>query len=351
MTHPDRQFRVVLRGYDPADVDRVVAELEGRLSAAERATQELRDSLQKSEAAEAATSAAAAAPAQPATFEHFGERVGQILSLAEQEANHLRDQVRAEVEAHRKDSERAALVVRDEADQYAEQRRRDADAECTRLLTDARRAADDERDAAERDSAARRQEAEAIYEQQRANAAQAAASFESTLAERRDRTTAEFQQQQAATQSQLDAMAARVEEVKAAAEHQQTAAEADARRILDEAQERAAALVRDARALAERVRADSDRELAAASQRRDSINAQLTNVRQMLQTLSGSATGFVVDPLPDAPEPVDEAGVEAEASEPEVPEAEASEAETSEAEAPESESGSEAPESATDGVH
>jgi hypothetical protein len=48
------------------------------------------------------------------------------------------------------------------------------------------------------------------------------------------------------------------------------------------------------------VRSDSDRELAAATQRRDSINSQLTNVRQMLATLSGSATGFIVDPIPEA---------------------------------------------------
>jgi hypothetical protein len=37
------------------------------------------------------------------------------------------------------------------------------------------------------------------------------------------------------------------------------------------------------------VRADSERELSAASQRRDSINAQLANVRQMLATLTGTA--------------------------------------------------------------
>ncbi len=57
------------------------------------------------------------------------------------------------------------------------------------------------------------------------------------------------------------------------------------------------------------MRNDSDRELAAATQRRDSINSQLTNVRQMLATLSGSATGFIVDPIPDdsvaGEEPVD----------------------------------------------
>jgi hypothetical protein len=43
------------------------------------------------------------------------------------------------------------------------------------------------------------------------------------------------------------------------------------------------------------VRADSERELAAASQRRDSINAQLANVRQMLATLTGGAA--VADPV------------------------------------------------------
>ena len=84
-----------------------------------------------------------------------------------------------------------------------------------------------------------------------------------------------------------------------AAQREQEAAEAEARRIVHEAEERAATLVREARAAADRVRTDSDRELAAATQRRDSINAQLTNVRQMLATLSGSAAGFAVDPLPD----------------------------------------------------
>ena len=132
-----------------------------------------------------------------------------------------------------------------------------------------------------------RQEAEAIFEQQRADAAQAAADFETTLAERRERTAAEFRQQQAATQAQLDDLAQQVESARAAAQKEQESAEAQARRTLVEAEERAESIVREARAAADRVRSDSDRELAAATQRRDSINAQLTNVRQMLATLSG----------------------------------------------------------------
>jgi cell division septum initiation protein DivIVA len=294
MTQPDHEFRVVLRGYEPAEVDRVVGDLQGRLVEAEASAVDLGRRLSE-------TTSASAAPAEPPSFEHLGERVGQILALAEAEAREMREGVGAETEGIRKLAEQAATEVRDAADQYAEQRRRDAETEATRLLADARRAADEERDAAERDAAARRQEAEALYERQRAEAAQAAADFETTLAERRERSAVEFRQQQAATQAQLDDMAQQLESARAAAQKEQEAAEAQARRTLVEAEERAETIVREARATADRIRSDSDRELAAATQRRDSINAQLTNVRQMLATLSGSATGFIVDPLAEAP--------------------------------------------------
>ncbi len=45
----------------------------------------------------------------------------------------------------------------------------------------------------------------------------------------------------------------------------------------------------DANAKADRIRSESERELAALTNRRDSINAQLTNVREMLASLTGAA--------------------------------------------------------------
>ena len=59
-------------------------------------------------------------------------------------------------------------------------------------------------------------------------------------------------------------------------------------------------LVSEAKTKADRIRGDSERELAAATQRRDSINAQLSNVRQMLAALGGVA---VAGP-PELTEPV-----------------------------------------------
>jgi hypothetical protein len=292
MTQPDQQFRIVMRGYDPADVDRVVTGLRQRAEEAESSATEYEERWKQS------TLSASEVETPEPSFERLGDRVGQILSLAEEESREMRERTQAEAEETRKLADQAAVSTRDEADQYADQRRRDADTEVAQILADARRSADEERDAAERDAAAMRQEGEAVFEQQRANAAKAAADFETTLAERRDRTTAEFREQQANTQMQLDAMMQRVEETREAAQREQEAAEAEARRIVVEAEARSETLVREARAAADRVRTESDRELAAATQRRDSINAQLTNVRQMLATLTGSAAGFAVDPLP-----------------------------------------------------
>ena len=84
-------------------------------------------------------------------------------------------------------------------------------------------------------------------------------------------------------------MVARNRDAELAMERTRSEAEAKVARLLSDAEERSTTMVAEARATADRVRAESDRELAAAAQRRDSINAQLSNVRQMLQTLSGAA--------------------------------------------------------------
>jgi len=73
------------------------------------------------------------------------------------------------------------------------------------------------------------------------------------------------------------------------AEDDRQAAATEASRTLEAARAEAAALVGSAKEHAERIRRDSERELAAATARRDSITAQLSNVRNMLATLGGGA--------------------------------------------------------------
>ena len=145
----------------------------------------------------------------PSDFEHLGARVGQILILAQEEAEAV-----------------AARI----------------------------------REAAERDAAARLQEADAVVEDQRARTAAATADFEDTLASRRT-----------------------------ASERELADARREARRLVEEAQRQASTIVSEAEATAARIREESERKLAADTQRRDLINAQLADVRQMLAALTGGA--------------------------------------------------------------
>jgi hypothetical protein len=142
---------------------------------------------------------------------------------------------------------------------------------------------------ADREAAARREEAEAYYEHQRARAAAAAADFEATLGERRDKAAAEFQARMNAHEQALAQAQERATALSAESEKAHAAAQAESRKLLESARAEAEALVAEARDKAERIRRDSERELAAATARRDSITAQLSNVRQMLATLGGAS--------------------------------------------------------------
>ena len=294
MSEPDEQFRSVLRGYEPAQVDQRIRELVDAAAAAERRAEELTEMVGKLES-ERERTAAEAGPPPPATFEHLGERVGSILSLADEEATSIRERAEQEVQDLRAKAAEDSGRIRAEADRYAEGRRRDADTDAARILEDAKRTADELTDSADRNAAARLQEAEAVYEEQRARAAKAAADFETTLAGRKQAAEAEFTLQMDAAQQRHADLETLIERQRndADAEHAESARKAA--RVVEEAEKKAAAILAEAKTAATRVRADSDRELAAATQRRDSINAQLANVRQMLVTLTGSAPVALID--------------------------------------------------------
>jgi DivIVA domain-containing protein len=296
-------FRTVLRGYDPAEVDARLRALSQQAGSAQATSDELtkaraqaqqlaeqvralqtqlaeRDRQQKQDAD--------AAPVQ-ASFTDLGARIGQMLSLAEEEAAELRDKAKAEADAHRQSVHDAVAKVQAETERLAVERRSATEAEVARLLEDAKRRADEMLDDADRDASARRAEAEAVYENQRAKAAQAAADFETTLAQRRQRAEKDFMERGSAAEAELEAVQERAATLRQELERHQRDTTTQITRELEEAREKAAEIVSAAQTRAERVRAESDRELAAAAQRRDSINAQLTNVRQMLATLSGTA--------------------------------------------------------------
>ncbi|NHC13717.1 coiled-coil domain-containing protein [Motilibacter deserti] len=289
MTDSAPQFAISRRGYEPAQVDSFVTQLRSQLEYAQSQAADLArtvDQLQRA-AEEARASSDTSAPTT--RYEGLGARIEQILTLAEEEAAQLRDAAAEDARRQRELTEQAAQKQRTEAERYATELRADADAQSARTLEDARRQADTIRDEADREAAARREEAEALFESQRARAAEAAADFETTLAERRRRAEAEFAERTAAAERQFAEAQERAEQLRVESEKLRQDAERKAARTVEESERQAEELVGEAKTRAAQIRAESERELIAATQRRDSINAQLTNVRRMLATLGGAA--------------------------------------------------------------
>ena len=337
-------FRSVLRGYDQAQVDQHMHELaQAAASAWQEATERTRqindltaaNSQLKSEVESYAQRARVLEEAQieaaAPTYTGLGERIGSVLTLVDNEVNELRIRSQADAANSRALADEDALVTRQDADRYAMEAHSAADDEVARILEDARAQADSlledaraqaeglrddarqdaerlrddadrqtmARQDADRQAMARQEEAEALYEQARAKSAAAAVDFETTLATRREASALEFAAQVTAAEQQLGAIRLRAEQARCDSERAQQEAASKIAQQLEQATARAQSLVAEAKAKAERIRDNSERELAAATQRRDSINAQLSNVRHDLAALGG-ATRFNPMGLPEA---------------------------------------------------
>src|SRR5918999_3676511 len=162
MSDTSTAFRTVIRGYEPSQVDSRVRELAEALEAARRQSVELAKRVEDLEKAQTSRPGS-----NEPNFADFGERVGKILTLAEEDAAELRTKANADIEAMHKEAKEVAARIRDEADRYAKEKRVTADLEAEQVIKDARDKALDIRAEADNDAAARRKEAEAIFEQQR----------------------------------------------------------------------------------------------------------------------------------------------------------------------------------------
>lgn len=295
-TTADEAFDIVLRGYERKQVDDHLSRINServagaqRINALERRVEELHFELQNAQKQ--------GAEAEP-TLANFGDRLAKILRLVEEEASEYRAEAQVSAEKERKAAEAAAGQVRAQADEDARGRREQTRQEAAKLLEEARKEAAQVRAEAANEAAAKRDEAEGILEAARAKAAQAAAEFEASLAKRRDQAERDLSVRQEAAERHLKETSDQAEQLRVEAQKMREEAERRSRQMLETAQREAEDIVAEARAKAERSRLEAERELAALTHRRDSINAQLSNVREMLATLTGAAVPAVggVDP-------------------------------------------------------
>jgi len=147
------------------------------------------------------------------------------------------------------------------------------------------------RSEAGKDAAAVRAEAASELEEARAKAAHAAKDFETTLSRRRDQAEQELSARLAEVERRLAETNEAAEQVKRDADAHRADSERRASQILEAAKREAETLVNEATGNATRQRSEVERELATLVRRRDSVQAQLQNVREMLATMTGGPVG------------------------------------------------------------
>ena len=254
-----REFAVVRRGYAPQQVDDTFSDLVRDLTALRAERDGLRNVCARLEAQ--VEQLASDVP----TYRGLGNRIEQILVLAEEEATELRGTMAGEAQTVREEAQREADAVRQDIEQFA---------------------------------ANRRGEADNLLRHTHAEAARAAEDFDVTLSKRREDAQRDFATRMATAEAmQLDAER-RASSLREDCEAMLADAEQRGEQIIAAARAKAAEIDRDSSVRAERSRAESERELAALVARRDTINKQLTNVRETLANLTGSV---VADPPTDPP--------------------------------------------------
>jgi cell division septum initiation protein DivIVA len=287
-------FDIVLRGYERKQVDERLARIAvdrraaaERVAALERRVEQLRVELQDAQRG-------AAGRVEP-SYAGLGARVEKILRLAEEEAAELRAEALGQAENVGKAAQTAAGQVRVRAEQDGRARREQVRQETATLLDRAGTQAAQVRAEATTEAAASRDEAEGVLAAARSGVAQATAEFEVSLATRRDHAERDLAARQEAAERHLSETTEQADQLRLDAQKLRDQAERRSQQLLNTARRQAEDTVGEARATADRARSDAARELAALTRRRDSINAQLSNVRQMLATLTGVAV-----PGPDA---------------------------------------------------
>jgi cell division septum initiation protein DivIVA len=257
-------------GYDPGQVTAYVGGLIREMEAAHSKVAELSRLVERLHAENNTFKQKAGS-----RYSGLGERVDQILVLAESEAAEVRQASTSEAERLKAEVEKWAASLWEDSKRQAEGIRADA----------------------ERDALATRSEAQAYFEAQRTHAAKVAAELEATIAARRDQAEQENDDRLSAVTRQVAAAEEHAAQMRVDADRLRSETELVANKRLADAERRAHEIVEEARANADRVRADSERELAAAMERRDLIDTQLGNLRHALSALSTLASPEVTASL------------------------------------------------------
>jgi len=280
-------FDIVLRGYERRQVDEHLAALVNDRMSAQRRVVDLEQHL-----ARLRQEYEAGGQNEP-SYASLGARVEKMLRLAEEESRDVRAEAKAASEQIRSQAATDVEEIRRLGEEDAARRKSAAELNCVQIMEEAHRESERIRAEASGEAEAKVAGAERVIEEARAKAAQIATEVEAKLAKRREQAERDMAARQEVADHRLAEIGQKADQIRMEAQKMRDDAESRAKQLLDSARREAEELVADARAKSDRQRMESERELAALQHRRDSINAQLSNVREMLATLTGSAASLI----------------------------------------------------------
>ncbi|GAA0605557.1 cellulose-binding protein [Sporichthya brevicatena] len=282
MNQSTSNFDTAMRGYDRAAVDAKVAQLtdervsfERRAAELEREMARMRQSLENGESAP--------------YYITLSRKMEGILREAHEDA----DRVKADAEmASQRERERAMSVAEELMGRTKDENdRREAEvrAQIEGMINAARSEADRVRQEATDKAAQLVASTSDVVEKARIKGAQIATEVETKLTAQREQFERDTVSRQETAERRLAETAQMAEQMKAEAARMTEDSQRAAKALIEAARTAASELIAETTSRAERLQQDAERELAALTHRRDSINAQLSTVRETLSSLSGGA--------------------------------------------------------------
>jgi hypothetical protein len=275
-------FDTAMRGYERTAVDSKVAALAAERAAFDRRAVELEREIQRMRGA---MSRGESAP----YYVTLSRKLEGILREADEDGNRACDEAAAMAQRDRDAAQaecEAAYARMDAEAQRAEATAREA---MERMMDEARREAEMIRIQGTEKAAQTANGAAEVVESARARGAQLATEVETKMTAQREQFERDVVTRQETAERRLQETAQMSAQLKTESititEDSQRAAQA----LIEAARAAAVELVTETASRAERLQQEAEREVAALTHRRDSINAQLTGVRETLASLSGAA--------------------------------------------------------------
>ncbi len=276
-------FDTAMRGYDRTAVDAKVSALTAERAAYERRAAELQREIAKM------NGATGRAEQDAPYYVTLARQLEGILRSADDDARRMTGDAVAQGKQQRDMAEAAADAMRQRMNEEAGNAEAAAREAQSQMIAQAQQEAQMIRAQGDDKAARIAGGAGEVVEAARAHGAQLATDTETRMTTQREQFERDVVARQETAERRLSETAQLAAQMKAESTQMTEDSQRAAHALIEAARAAARELVEETASRAERLQQEAEREVAALTHRRDSIQAQLSTVRETLASLSGSA--------------------------------------------------------------